>query len=227
MSYRRVTVSLLAACLALVVAGVGFLDHVRGPSSLAQRGSGDGGILSDDVDAGWKPQTTPFQIGGGQEATEAQALAQATSEIDLPALPVAADSSLTHAWWISIPPTDGLLPTVPRTSVAFAYQSGVQIIYDPWQYGATATFSQTQNRAYFQVQSSQLPGIISVDTVAGIPVGVIPSNAGGAGGPGSIEFELGTQPSDAVQITVLGRLSTAELEAVAASIIGTWEAAHP
>jgi hypothetical protein len=121
-----------------------------------------------------------------------------------------------------------MLPDHAQTSVALAYASGIVVTYVPWQYGKDApTFSQTQSATHYEQMVDQTPsGAMTFQRIGGIPSLAIEQNFGGQENPGSIDFQLGTENSNAVTLTVFGRRSATDLETVAASIASQWEQAN-
>jgi hypothetical protein len=154
---------------------------------------------------------------------EAQAAAQYT--IPSPETALASDASITHVWLgVEAPGGKEMLPDHAQATVALAYGSGVQVTFVPWVYGIDVPpFSQRANAQSYEIAASQDPSL-SVVTVAGVPARILPTS--GDGGPGSIEFNLGTSNEDALTIVVMGRLDTPSLQDVAASIISQRNASH-
>lgn len=195
------------------------------PSARSSSGVGGFGGLGLNTGADWDPNRDPLL--DGRETTLARAVSDASYPVFLPDVPAARASSVTHVWLGSTGTADGLLPTTPRAVIAVAYSSGVQVTILPNQYTPDSDpFSQTTAAASDRKLSAELNGLVSFDSVSGVPVRVIPANQVGQGNPGFIQFSLGTTNADAFIVDVYGRYPITSLETVAASIISQWQAAH-
>jgi len=171
----------------------------------------------------WSPDVDPI---GGKEVSLSAAQSESGYPIYAPSSNLTSDSSLSHVWMGTEPPGgDSMLPTYAQTTVALSYSSGVQVTFIPWVYGVDApTFSQTSNEQAYKLAASQL-STISVDSLDGTPVRMMAYESG-AESPGWVEFNLGTSNADALDITVLGKLNSSDLESVSRSIIDQWLAAN-
>jgi hypothetical protein len=232
---RRLGVIPVAASLVLVFLGSSRAAPLRNHRAVPLRNHRSSctvpqpiGVLASVSGANWSPN---FPLG--TETTESQALALATTRVFVPSVSVASDATLTHAWVGSVSPAQGMLPKEEVIQVAFSYSSGVVVTYRPWQYGAhAAPFSEAQIAQYMRdhVVAEQAQGSKNYfDAVRGIPVIVSPQDCPQdppGGGPGDLDFHLGTALSNAVEVMVIGRLPSADLEAVAASVIAKWQAAN-
>jgi hypothetical protein len=223
-------VAFVAKCLLVFVTVIvwtaALIAHkdALGPSDTAatSESSGSSGFGLGNSGSGWDPNQDP--IVNGQVASLTHATSSASYPIYLPNVPAAQNSSVARVWQGSTGTSDGLLPAAPRSIVAVAYTSGIQIVIVPNQYTPGADpFSQAAAAASYQQLSVETNGEVTVDKVLGIPVRVIAANYLGQGNPGSVYFALGTTNDDAVVISVLGRTSTSSLEAVAASMISQWQ----
>jgi hypothetical protein len=170
----------------------------------------------------WSPDTDPI---GGKEVSLSVAQTESGYAIYVPSTNLASDSSLSHVWMGTEPPGGvSMLPATAQTTVALSYSTGVQVTIVPWVYGVDApAFSQTSNEQAYKLAASQLP-TLSVDYLDGVPVRLM-SYESGADSPGWVEFNIGTSNADALDITVLGKLSSTDLESVSRSIIDQWLAA--
>lgn len=227
---RPLAVGAVAALMVLGGLTLRALGHVAGASQSA-RGIQPGlGFGLGNSGSQWNPDVS--QMPAGQETTLSQAEAQAGPPVYTPNVPLASDGSVSHVWVATVDPSDGMLPTYPRTAIGIAYSSGIQVMFVPNQYTPNAApFSQAQAAASYQELaaeiSSQTPGGMTTGTIQGIPVQIIPQDVQGQGNPGSVHFALGTSNLDSQGVTVLGRFGTADLEAVASSIIAQWQQANP
>ncbi len=169
----------------------------------------------------WSSDVAPF----GEEASLADAQAEAGYELFRPDAALASDASLSHVWvGTEEPGGEDMLPNYPQTKVALAYSSGIQVTVVPWVYGVNVPpFSQKSNAESYEIAASQ-HGYYSTLTIEGIPV---LTEAAGDTGSGWIEFNLGTENADALTIAVIGNRDASDLESVAESIIKQWIADHP
>lgn len=172
------------------------------------------------------PEANPFNEERSSEVTFAEAQAAADFPIYAPQTALAEDGTLTHVW-ISVPAEPRGTPPYHLTEVALSYGSGIQITFQPWQYGPKAApFSEEQVAEAFRQMANEMPaGTATVATIDGIPALEVHGNLEVTDNPWSLEMHLGSKNANAVEMTIRGRRSPAELETVAESIVAQWKAA--
>lgn len=232
--HPRMRMLVVSSSLALVIAGIAFASAGRrdpgstsvsepttradAPAASGSEQEGTQGIAGAVTRGRFDPDADPW--GNGREVTLAVAQAAAGYPLYLPDCAEASPASLDHVWLGVEQAGDGVtLPTVDQTEVAASYSSGILVTIVPWVYGKDAPpFSRDRNAKDYQI------GGFTVVYIGGIPTR---HEDAADGANGYVNFALGTTNGDALEIDVMGRVPTANLEDVAASIIKQWEAARP